>query len=370
LFGCNILPLGQLGEWNAAYEEKFAKLFNLATTTFCLSEYRSEKGEYRFGANATNVWRRPPPDRVLAFCRKHGIAMKGQPLLADSWHPEWAKKMTPDDARALYREYFTRVAERYGKDVLMFDVVNEAFLCKGRNKRRGWNFPLYTEDLGYVEWAFETAQSLFPPECRLTINEAATGDAYFRKIKALLDKGIRLDGIGFQVHYFSANALQAHFDLKRHPAALRETYVKYGRLNRPLYISEITIPTTLASGAEGEALQACAVENLYRLWFSVPAMAGITYWNLCDGAAWKTEGRTLAGLLDPQMREKPAYQTLCRLIQREWNTQAQTVSDAQGKASFRGFYGTYDVVARIGDKTQAFEIKLGKDTPTHQLKLK
>ncbi len=35
LFGCNILPLGQLGDRNEAYEQGFVKLFNLATTTFC-----------------------------------------------------------------------------------------------------------------------------------------------------------------------------------------------------------------------------------------------------------------------------------------------------------------------------------------------
>jgi hypothetical protein len=78
----------------------------------------------------------------------------------------------------------------------------------------------------------------------------------------------------------------------------------------------------------------------------------------------------LAGLIDDRMREKPVYQALYQLIRREWNTQVRAETDAQGKAAFRGFYGTYDVVAVVGDKPQTFDIVLAKDAVnTHKMML-
>ena len=58
----------------------------------------------------------------------------------------------------------------------------------------------------------------------------------------------------------------------------------YGRFNRPLHVSEITIPA-YTQGAEDEDVQAQLCEQLYRTWFSHPAMDGIVYWNLPDGYA-------------------------------------------------------------------------------------
>ncbi|HBL73956.1 MAG: hypothetical protein A2W90_12175 [Bacteroidetes bacterium GWF2_42_66] len=366
LFGCNILWLGQLGEKNELYENAFAKLFNLATTTFCLSEYRLQDGQYRFEEDSKDIFRRPPVDRVLAFGKKYDIKLKGQPLLADSWHPVWAKDMTTEEAHELYKDYFKTVADRYGDDFFMFDVVNEAFLCEGRNTRRGWDFPLYTDDLSYAGWAFGAAQPLFPKKCILSINEAtgvntSESERYFEFIKNIFNKGCDIDGIGFQFHLFNNESLKSHIEGKEFvPSQLIDTYNKFQYFNRPLYITEITIPTTLAKGVEGEKIQAEILSNLYRLWFSIPAMAGITYWNLCDGVAWKNEGDAKAGLLDEDMLEKPAYQALYQLIQREWNTRLTTQTNLQGKADFRGFYGKYDITVIVEEKSQTFEIDILK----------
>ena len=43
-FGCNALQLGQMGACNAAFEESFARLFNLATTTICWSVTETRQG--------------------------------------------------------------------------------------------------------------------------------------------------------------------------------------------------------------------------------------------------------------------------------------------------------------------------------------
>lgn len=350
-FGCNALVLEQLGsdERNAAYAGALKKLFNLVTTTTCLGVYKkAPDAPLRFADNGDEDWRRPPLDRIVDWAEEHGIACKGQPLLAGSWHPKWAMTQTPEEARQMYREYFRAVAKRYGKRLFMLDVVNEAFCHR--------NFPLFDEACSFVDWAFAAAGEVFPADVQLELNEYSavngkirdfrgefdrSGD-YLALARRLLEKGLRLDALGMQFHMFSNRELAEFIRSDRWSIdTLRKTYAAYATLGIPLYITEVTIPSTLLPGAEGEALQAEIAENLYRFWFSLENFAGITWWNLCDGAAWAKEGDVLAGLLDSDLREKPVYQRLYQLIRREWTTHVRLQTDADGCCRLEGFKGEY-----------------------------
>lgn len=360
-FGCNILVLGQLGEQNETYERKFAGLFNLATTTFTWLDVEPQPGKFRFAADSEEIWRRPPPDRVVAFGRKHGIALKGQPLMCDHWTPAWAPK-DPVELKKAYQSWFAKVAERYGRSFQIFDVENEALI--------GRPFVLNTPDHAYVDWAFRETRRVFPSAPGgplLAINEGTEVngprcDRYFSLVKRLVDTGAGVGAVGFQFHLFNLAALQNHLNGKAYPPSqILATYEKFAGLGLPLFITEITVPSTLEQGRAGEEIQAEVLANLYRLWFSVPAMAGIIHWNLLDGAAWKGENAVYGGLLDPFLREKPAYQALYQLIKREWSTDLEVKTDARGEARFRAFYGRYSVTVRAGGKTQTTELQLAKD---------
>lgn len=353
VWGCNGVCLGQLGPSNAAYEAKLSEFFNLVTTTFCPGVMEPEPGIFRFAADSAEIWRRPPPDRVLSFTRAHGQRMKGQPLVCDRWHPQWAEGQTKTEAETYYRDWFRRVADRYGRSVWYFDVVNEAFDAHWRTP----DFPLYRRDesLAYVDWSFAEAAKAFPRECTLGINMgiAATewsehGKRYYDLCARILSKGIRLDAIGFQFHLFDNNSFRDFVQLKKwHPDMLRRSYETFGRLGRPLFINEITIPSTLLPGDEGRALQAEVAEDLYCFWFSRPEILGVTWWNLCDGAAWIGEDGVKGALLDERMVEKPVYARLRRLITQDWRTRLTARTDAAGRVSFRGFRGAYE--AKLDD---------------------
>ena len=352
-WGCNGVCLGQLGPTNAAYEAKLSEFFNLVTTTFCPGVMEPEKGRYRFAADSEEIWRRPPSDRVLEFARTHGMRMKGQPLVCDRWHPAWGKVQTKEEAESYYRDWFRRVAVRYGKSVWYFDVVNEAFDAHWRTP----DFPLYRRDdsLAFVDWSFAEAEKVFPRECILGINMgiAATdwdahGKRYYDLCARILSKGVRLDAIGFQFHLFSKSEGRAFVKLEKwHPDMLRRSYETFSKLGRPLFINEITIPSTILPGDAGRELQAEIAEDLYRFWFSRPEIHGVTWWNLCDGAAWEGEDNVKGALLDEQVRDKPVFETLRRLIAQEWRTTLSTKTDADGRVAFRGFQGAYE--ADFGD---------------------
>jgi GH35 family endo-1,4-beta-xylanase len=366
-WGCAALSLGQLGAKNKDYEARLSEFFNLLTTTFCPGVMTPKKGKWRFEeSKEDDIWRRPPPDRVLAFARKHGMRFKGQPLMCDRWHPSWAKRQTKAEAEAFYTDWFKRVAERYGKSAFMFDVVNEAF----DTKKRTPDFPLYCgdEELPFVDWAFAEAQKVFPPECKLDINMGvgATewkihGKRYYNLCKRIVDSGIRLDSIGFQFHLFSNKQLRDFIALKKwHPDMLSEYYRKMGSLNRPLFINEITIPSTLLPGAAGQAIQAEVADDLYRFWFATSEINGVTWWNLMDGAAWKNEDKVKGALLDDFAREKPVYRALRNLIAREWKTVFRTRTDENGTIRFRGFVGNY-AVSFMNSANNAIESRIFKN---------
>ena len=349
IWGCAALSLGQLGAKNADYEARLSEFFNTVTTTFCPGALTPKEGLWRFDESAEDIWRRPPPDRVLAFARQHGMRFKGQPLICDRWHPGWGMEQSKIEAEAFYIDFFTRVASRYGTSAWAFDVVNEAFCTKNRTPR----FPLYGGDdkLAFVDWAFAEAARVFPTNCALNINmgvEATDwsweGKMYYDLCKRILNAGIRLDGIGFQFHLFSKEQLRQMLELKKwHPDMLAEFYRKMGSLGRPVYINEITIPSTLLPDAAGKEIQAEVAADLYRFWFATPEIRGVTWWNLMDGAAWGNEDLTKGALLDDFAREKPVYQAIRKLLTEEWKTVFKTKTDSRGHVCFRGYIGDYAI---------------------------
>ena len=64
------------------------------------------------------------------------------------------------------------------------------------------------------------------------------------------------------------------------------------------------------------------------------------------------------GLLRFDMTPKPAYNRIKELIQKKWHTEEDLVTDENGNADFRGFYGEYDVEITANGKTATKKITL------------
>ncbi|MCX7045499.1 MAG: endo-1,4-beta-xylanase [Candidatus Sumerlaeota bacterium] len=365
LFGCNGFVLGQLDtpEKNQRYEEAFAKIFNFVTVPFYWEGTEPTQGELRYAEGSRDIWRRPPPDRYLPFAKKYGITLKGHPLLWHAYNPPWLPK-DADTLRKLYQKRFAEIASRYAKDIPIWDVVNESLVCPK-------TYPLFTDDRSYVAWAFKEAHRVFRPENTLMINEvtgchlwgAGAENRYYKQVKQLQAGGADVKGIGFQFHFFSADALKKYLnDAQYAPAKLLDLYESFGDFNLPLYVTEITIATP----AGEPNVQAEVAGNLYRLWFSAPKMAGITWWNLGDGTAVKGENTALGGLLDNSFAPKASYLALERLINQEWKTRLTTKADEQGRVRFRGFCGKYSVKVAAGGAEQEFAVELAPGAAAQQ----
>ena len=376
-FGANIFMLDELEtpEKNEIYKKCFADVFNMATLPFYWDALEPERGKPRYAKDSPKVYRRPAPDLCIEFCREHGIEPREHALAYDHFFPTWLYDAEIDEIKRELERRYSEIAERYADKIPTIEVTNEMKHAKGRTK--------FYDDPDFVEWCFRLAEKYFPNN-QLGINESRrfawcdncrTSDAYYAYTEAAILKGARIDAIGMQYHLF--NKREEEYAKTRqmlNPRLLYAHMDMYSRLGKPLQITEITIPS-YSWDPDDEELQAEMLEKLYSVWFSHPNVEQIIYWNLVDGYAhlWDPDPEKIrasqgnmslgenyyyGGLLRFDMSPKPAYLKLKELLQKKWHTEAEAVTDADGNAEFRGFYGKYDI--EIDGKKIAAEIDLSK----------
>jgi GH35 family endo-1,4-beta-xylanase len=353
LFGCNIFKLGlcRTAEDNAAYEKHFAELLNYATLPFYWWQYERQKGKPDDART----------DDIVRWCNAHGVAMKGHPLAWNWAEPRWLAQSTPDEAMQLQFERIGRCAQRFKGSINIWDVVNEATQydreeCKQRAPRL--TQAIAKMGIGeYVRTAFKTARQA-NPQATLVINDYRTDPAYAEKvISQLVDEAGKplYDIIGIQSHMHGGTWGAARaWDVC-------ERFAKFGK---PLHFSETTVvsgpkkDSTWATTPEGERDQAKQVTEFYTVLFSHPAVEAVTWWDFTDQNAWQ---QAPAGLVRDDMSPKPAYEQLHGLVKGKWWTKVEAATDSHGNVDFQGFFGQYEVEAKLAGRRLTGGFSLEKD---------
>lgn len=366
-FGCNMFMLDEIPDdkvKNETYKEKLKQLFNLATVPFYWDATEPEDGKTRYSADSEKIYRRPPTDLCVEFCRKNGIEPREHALCYDGFFPVWLRGCSDDEVKAHLEKRMSEISSRYADKIPTIEVTNEMFWPSGKTH-------FYTSP-DYMEWCYKTAEKYFPHNT-LCINEWAgvwefhnnPWNNYYVLIENLLLKGCRIDAIGLQYHMF--HRAEDYFKNTRKSYNLPWLYKvmdNYATFGKEMQITEVTIPA-YTQNEEDENSQADVIEKLYSLWFSYPNVSQIVYWNLADGyAAFTTPGNMQdgenyyrGGLLRFDMSEKPAYKRLKHLIKEVWTTDETLLANENGEISFRGFYGEYEITA--GDKK--YYVNLDRD---------
>jgi GH35 family endo-1,4-beta-xylanase len=406
IFGAHIFNFNQLGsdECNQKYKDLYGKLFNSATIAFYWKEFELEAGKPRFKEEERDTaaywnsvkdppkephWRRPATDPVVEFCESKGIRLHGHTLVWGSRNaqiPEWMfqqfcpadekekiaelggekalEKLTPaqleevapkylKEMKRLFEKRIVELAEHYGDRVYSWDVVNES-----ATRRYG----LMPRD--YTYQGFKTADRVFPKDVILNINDFANNQIYANQVKDLRSKGCRIEIMGSQMHLFAPKQCLDIADGKNieTPDIVWKRMETIGKADLPIHVSEITI-TSPGSDERGREIQAVIARNLYRLWFSIKPMMGVTWWNVVDDCGFRGEP-TISGLFTRNMEPKPSYVALDKLINNEWKTRCTVKAGAGGNVRFRGFKGRYRVTwndASGKEKQAEFNLKMDGD---------
>lgn len=359
-FGVNLFMLDEIPdgeEKNEIYKAKLSDVFNMATLPFYWQDTEPVKGRPRYDKNSEKIYRRPPIDLCMEFCKSRGLEPREHGLCYNAFFPDWLKNKPKDEEKFYIEKRMKEIADRYKDGIKTIEVTNEMW-ANGKTD--------FYKDPEYIDFCFKTAEKHFP-ENTLAVNEwtgvwEAAGDPwdnYYAYIESELLKGGRIDAIGMQYHVFVKQ--DEYFEKTRKLYDLNHLYAvleNYARFKKEIQITEVTVPAFTADILD-EELQADVIEKLYSLWFSFPNVSQIVYWNLVDGyAAFTTPGDFSGGenvyrggLLRFDMSEKPAYSRIKRLITKDWSTETTVIANEYGIANFRGFYGEYDVTA--GKKTQS-----------------
>jgi len=335
LFGCNIYAFDRFktAAENATYKQRFADLFNYATLGFYWRAYEPERGKPRYAYT----------DTVVAWCREHGIRMKGHPLLwgHEAGVPRWSDgQPAPDLQKARVQE----IVRRYRGQITFWEVVNEPTHCR--------QVPVD----GPYRWAHEA-----DPTAHLILNDYLVftdGNPVFQAfLKQAKADGVPYHGLGIQAHeprttWFPVDRVQRILDA-------------YARVGKAIHITEFEPQSGgkpivgARQGTWDEAAQAEFAERFYRVCFGNPAVVAITWWDLADGHSWLPGG----GLVRKDLSPKPVYERLRRLIHQEWTTRAAGPTDRTGTFRLRGYHGTYRVTVEAAGKAATAECVLQKDKP-------
>ncbi len=369
-FGANIFMLDELETEakNDEYKKHFADIFNMATLPFYWKDTEPEKGKTRYEKDSPKIYRRPPVDLCLEFCKEHGIEPREHALAYERMFPDWMQGLDTKTAKAEIEKHFAEIAARYADQIDTIEVTNEMFWTE-KNKTD------FYYDPEYVEWCFKTARKYFPNN-KLGINEAHVfiyedlldeNSKYVRQIREALEAGVPIDAIGTQVHFFYKREQEYAKTRKMlDPQSVYHNLDVLAGFGKPLQITEVTFPSYTWE-AQDEEIQAQMLEKLYTLWFSHPAVEQIIYWNLVDGYAyvWSNDPKTIrasmgnmalgenyyrGGLMRFDMTPKPAYHKLKELLTKTWHTEESLVTDENGKIRFRGFFGDYRLLVEAEKK--------------------
>ncbi|MDR1010750.1 MAG: endo-1,4-beta-xylanase [Opitutaceae bacterium] len=380
-------------------------LFNSATIAFYWKAFERLPGKPRFAADARDTeefwnncanpkkqphWRRPATDPVVEFCESKGIRLHGHPLVWGSakyqW-PDWIwKDFCPESEKQkllkykpaelrelppeklaelapvyclnlikLQEKHIREIAEHYANRIHSWDVVNESSLDFHGNSRTG--APVTQSSYrhvmpgDYVWRAFETAAAVFPKTARLNINNNISDGRFAKQTIDLLKLGAKIDIMGSQMHLYNpqqcldiaaGKPLASRRNNYIWPDTVRATMAALSAADLPIHLSEVTITAPGAGDPRGLEIQAAIARNLYRLWFSIEKMMGITWWNVVDGCGAPGQPND-SGLFTRDMQPKPAYHALNRLINHDWKTNLTIKNPGTGSVTFRGFKGKYKI---------------------------
>lgn len=387
-FGCTTFGLGMFDsdEKNRMYEEKFAKLFNFGVVPFYWEGLEPKQGKPRFEKHSEFVYRRPPIDTSVEFCKRYNMRMKGHCLVYNSFQPDWIS----NDNRELKIQIDNRIkaiADRYGNTFCDFDVINEmTTIYRNCYPGNGCRNLQITDETDHEKWAFDMCKRYFPYST-LYWNEGnceSLGDRYYKghrtyyylTLKDHLMRGTPIEGVGIQYHLLASiieEGVQtingySEDDLKNqcNPLRIFDALEKYGEFNLPISISEVSIPAYTCD-EETEHYQAEIAKRLYSIWFSQKNVDSIVYWNLIDNLTYATEDLYQQGILRKDFSEKPIYNALYDLIHNEWHTEFET--KVNERLDFFGFYGDYEVEAVLNGKKVTKIVRLFRDTTGYDNRL-
>lgn len=234
-------------------------------------------------------------DLAYDYAKDKGFPFKQHTFVWGNQAPAWIGTLQPEEQKHEVEEWIKAYCERY-PETDFIDVVNEPLHAKptfaqalGGNGTTGWD---------WVIWSFQKARE-YCPNAKLLLNDYSIindnnqTNIYIGIINLLKERGL-IDGIGEQGHFFETTPLNT----------LKSNLTKLAGTGLPIYISEYDV--NLSDDEDQQA----KLEEQFTLFWTNPAVRGITLWGYKEGAIWRTD----AYLLKSNGVKRPALNWLSSFV--------------------------------------------------------
>ncbi|MDO8492808.1 MAG: endo-1,4-beta-xylanase [bacterium] len=252
-------------------------------------------------------------DALVNIALKNDILVHGHTLVYAKSNPKWMSKTPKEEREDIMIDHIKVVTAHFKGKVAEWDVINEPFSNKQvpyRNLQQGLENNIWYEAMGekYIDLAFQTAHKT-DPSAVLYLNDyglerdGERWDALIGLIKRLKNRGVPIQGVGFESHvYGDGDYLNASI-LRAHMRTLAELGLK-------VRISEIDVTGDDPKEQVNQYLIALDV------CLQVSNCTGYSTWGVTDlyGSTTRSDrypqvfGTSL--LFDENLKAKPAYSAL------------------------------------------------------------
>ena len=315
--------------------------FNCIVAENCMKPESLQPSEGKFR------WRKA--DRFVEFGEKHGMTVIGHVLVWHAQTPEWFFKnaeggdATREQLIGRMRSHIYAVVGRYKGRIKGWDVVNEAFEDDGSYRQSPW-YRIIGPD--YIELAFRFAHEA-DPGAELYYNDfsmsvPAKRQAVCRVVKALKEKGVRIDGVGMQSHngltWPSLSDYEASIDAFADLGVnVMITELDMNVLPNPSSFSGAEVSQSFdyneAMDPYKNGLPDDVAKTINRRWvefFEVykrheHQISRVCVWGVSDGQSWMNDwpiaGRTAYPLMfDREYNPKPMIREIIEMYKNKWTS--------------------------------------------------
>lgn len=253
-------------------------------------------------------------DALASFAQAHTMAVRGHTLVWHNQVPAWVTSgnFNSSQLSTILQGHITTVMSHYASKVYAWDVVNEAFNDDGTMRSTIWyDQPgIGFAGLGtkYIEQALNWARAA-DANAKLFYNDYnaeamdAKSDAIYSMAQDFKNRGVPLDGVGFQFH------IDLTFDNPTTLASVASNFQRFAAMGLDVHITELDIRLSDSSATSLNA-QAKLYGEIAAICVQQPACKLFQTWGFTDKHSWIPSFYPSMGwalLWDANYQKKPAY---------------------------------------------------------------
>ena len=228
-------------------------------------------------------------NKHLAVAEAYNMDFHGHVFVWHSQTPNWLESgsWTRQELIDILNDHIDQVGGYLRGRVSVWDVVNEPFATDGTWRSPSiWNDTIdaanaNTAQRDFIDLAFQRARQV-DPDATLILNDFAVSeinaksDAMYAWAQSMLNRGIPLDGVGFQMHLDGP----INYD------DFANNMQRFADLGLEIHITELDVRVEIPFTTSKSIAQADVYRQVIRRVLEQPAAKTFTMWGFTDAHSW------------------------------------------------------------------------------------